>query len=434
VLALMLSIGGCASLTYQAVVSGVEQNLASNHPGAALALLNKASPPNDDRVLYSLDRGMVLRMLGRYRESNAAFEKAKRLMGKYRAISISETAAALTLSENLTSYSGDLYEHLLVHVYEGLNYLQMQDPDSARVEAQQIDILLNRVAPDTGRAPHGGDGFARYLSGIIYEANHQYSDAMIAYRKAWQAYRAERAPVPRDLEDCLLRLSAHLGLADEHRQWQRRFGDGPWHDFDQVRRSAQVVLVFSDGLAPARGQSSVTAQSPENGRIYRIALPVAIPRHPASRGAMLHAGTDASRTARVENVAEVSVRTLAAKIPLLTARALARNVARDRMVREADKHDEGVGALLNFIGVVTEQADTRSWRTLPDNIQLARLYLEPGKYPLRADILGVGGRVLDQHDYGTVSVDAGDIDVLGLHWITYGSAGATGRQAIGRLP
>ncbi|MGD8575164.1 MAG: hypothetical protein PVJ40_09465, partial [Gammaproteobacteria bacterium] len=167
VLALMLSIGGCASLTYQAVVSGVEQNLASNHPGAALALLNKASPPNDDRVLYSLDRGMVLRMLGRYRESNAAFEKAKRLMGKYRAISISETAAALTLSENLTSYSGDLYEHLLVHVYEGLNYLQMQDPDSARVEAQQIDILLNRVAPDTGRAPHGGDGFARYLSGII---------------------------------------------------------------------------------------------------------------------------------------------------------------------------------------------------------------------------------------------------------------------------
>ena len=52
--------------------------------------------------------------------------------------------------------------------------------------------------------------------------------------------------------------------------------------------------------------------------------------------------------------------------------------------------------------VVSEQADLRCWRTLPQTYQVSRIYLPEGTYPCRIDLVGGGS-----YDLGTVVVEAG---------------------------
>ena len=39
-----------------------------------------------------------------------------------------------------------------------------------------------------------------------------------------------------------------------------------------------------------------------------------------------------------------------------------------------------VGGIARVFALATEEADIRSWRTLPGEIQLARIWIEPGEY------------------------------------------------------
>jgi len=42
-----------------------------------------------------------------------------------------------------------------------------------------------------------------------------------------------------------------------------------------------------------------------------------------------------------------------------------------------------VSALARIFAIATEEADKRSWRTLPDQIQMSRISLNPGEHVLR---------------------------------------------------
>ena len=41
-----------------------------------------------------------------------------------------------------------------------------------------------------------------------------------------------------------------------------------------------------------------------------------------------------------------------------------------------------VGGVAKTLAIVSEEADTRSWRTLPDEIHMARVWVDPGEYDL----------------------------------------------------
>jgi len=44
-----------------------------------------------------------------------------------------------------------------------------------------------------------------------------------------------------------------------------------------------------------------------------------------------------------------------------------------------------------MLAIASEEADKRSWRTLPDEIQITRLWAPPGDYELRVRPTGQGG-------------------------------------------
>ncbi|HET7922597.1 MAG TPA: hypothetical protein VFM15_07570 [Gammaproteobacteria bacterium] len=415
----LVVVTGCA--TYTGSLQRVDQALARHDPAAALKALQPMAGGRDE-ALYLLDKAMILRMQGDYAASVAAFGQAKHVMRYLEATSISENAAALTLTENLRSFQTALYGRLLVYVYQALNYLQMNDAGGARVEVRQIDDLLKRLYPVTDAAPHGGDAFARYFAGLVYEDAGDWSNAMIAYRKAYQAYRAEGvadAAMPRDLQVSLCRFADYLGLDQERDGYRSRFGVNAWPPVSATDADGQVVFIFSNGLAPRKLAATSVVQDPVSGHFFSISLPRLQVRRPLVAQAVLEIGGHRAVTVRVESVSANAERALNEQLPRLTAYEISRNVARQALANKADNRQQGMGALLSLIGTAVDQADTRAWTTLPDNIQLARLRVPPGQYDLVVSLQGAGGGIIETRRFGNVIVRPGRMTFATWHFVSY---------------
>jgi uncharacterized protein len=401
----------------------VDQALAAQRPEAALKALAPLSGGRNE-VLYLLNKGMILRIQGDYAGSVSAFEAAKPLMEYLEATSISENAGALTLSENLRSYQGPIYERLLLHVYQALNYLQLGQPDSARVEAQQIDLLLRRLYPDKDTAPNGGDAFARYFSGLVYEDLGEWSDAMIAYRKAYQAYKSQGLPdaaIPADLQLSLCRFADYLGLDQELDDYKKRFNLDSWPPLvpDNTQSIGQLVFIFSNGLAPAKVPIQTVVQNPVDGHFYTVSLPSMRRRIPAISHALVQVQGQRVATSQVENVAVDAARALASDMPKLIADEVARNVSRQIAANQADKKGQGLGALLSLVGALADQPDTRIWNTLPDDIQMARLNLPPGTYTVKVQLLNRSDGIMSTQTFDNIVIQPGQMTFTSLHWVSF---------------
>ena len=87
-----------------------------------------------------------------------------------------------------------------------------------------------------------------------------------------------------------------------------------------------------------------------------------------------------------------------------------------RALQQEAKKQGGEGAQLlailgtNLYGLISEQADTRSWRTLPGRISLTKLSLEPGKHTLHLNVSANGMQY--QKDFPDVEVKAGKVQIL----------------------
>lgn len=420
---LLVLLPGCA--TYDARFAPIDASLVRNDPAGALKLLEKQAFSERDRLLFHLDRAMLLRMLGQYAESNRELEAAKAIIRALDPFSVSEQTAAFFINDATIAYSGVPLERVMVHVFAALNYLELDQPDAARVEALQIDLLLRQLSERAPEPALGVDPFARYLSGMIFEALGEDSDALIAYRKALEAYRLQQPvtglSVPTALQADLLRLTRRLGLADEHDRLQARFphADEPGPSPDQGR----VVLFVANGLAPVKREVSDAIVDPATGILVRVSLP-AYERRPSPIHQLRLRASDRMRLAEpVENIAAIVSATLDAALPGITARAMARAVAKYQMAREAGKQDDLAGLLVNIVNVVTERADTRSWLTLPGEIRMVRLNLPPGRHRLTLELLDDAGRLVARHRWSDVTVRPGRLRFISYHYPVYRKKG-----------
>lgn len=414
----LLLFSGCAS--YSQRFDAIETQMAAGDFTAALMALDKDRGGTGDAVLYLLNRAMLLRLQGDFAQSNREIEKAKVLIDELDAASVSETAASLTINDNLQSYVGDEYERALLYFYAALNYLQMGNPSAARVEALQLDVSL-KVLADRRGDDFIEDASVRYLNGLIFEQLGEWSDAMIAYRRAYQNYQQSRnelaVPPPHSLGLALVRLSEYLGLNDELREYRKAFAIDQWTPLNELREQGELVVVVGTGLSPIKRQQSATIFAPELGVMVRIATPRFEPRPQWVANIQLTVGDKSVPVELLEDVDARALKALDDQMLAITARALARAVLKYRAAKEARGHNEGLGLLVNLAGMLSEQADTRSWSTLPQRIYLARASLAPGQYDVSLQIMAEGGRVLAVKTFPAVVIAAGQKAYRSWRWI-----------------
>ncbi|MDO8597128.1 MAG: hypothetical protein Q7R45_10945 [Sulfuricaulis sp.] len=426
---LALLFSGCAS--YSDSFSVIESDMAAQRFGAALETLERQRHPQRDRLLTLLNKAMLERMNGDYAASNRTFEAAKTRMEELRGLSLREQGQSLVINDATRSYAGEEFEQVLVHLYMALNYLQLGDRVDARVEALQVDERLREITQRLPENRYTEDALARYLTGMIYEELDERSDAMIAYRKAYEAYRRYvqnySVAIPESLKHDLLRLSQQMGLTGEMQQYRKEFRIERWMSADELAEQGELIFLLHNGLAPIRREHAVTVPDPASGHFVRIAVPYYETRPTPVDGARVTAGGTGASAEVAEDIRAIALKDLETKIPAITARALARAVLKAQMAKAArenarQQNQNNAGAAVaamavEIAGLVTERADTRSWLTLPSRIHLARLPLPPGTYTVKVDLLGDDGQIVSTQEYANMVIRRGAKTYLSPHWI-----------------
>ena len=444
-LACLLTLSGCA--TYSSSFATIEQQLAGQRYDDALKTIETQSKDKKERVLYLLNKGMVQRMKRDFAASNESLEAAKQEMERLYAASVSENALSFVVNDATVSYAGDDYEQVLVHLYMALNYLELGERDDARVEALQVDLKLREIGEKIPESKFTEDALSRYLTGMIYEELGEWSDAMIAYRKAYEAYKKYQdnfsVAMPDMLKLDLVRLAKREGLTDELAQYQKEFGITPEKKNPAAaEQDGELVFVLNNGLAPIKREQVIRTWAPPpsvavdtSKRPIRPATPrramekaqettkppvlvnVALPFYESRPNrvscARISVSGKQADTQMMEDIDAIARASLKSRMPAITARAVARAIAKGAIQESVDnaggqKGDDAaklIGSLIvRVAAVVTERADTRSWLTLPANVQLARLQLPPGSYDVTVDLLGKDGQVLTTRVFPQVAI------------------------------
>jgi len=378
-------------------------------------------------VLYNLDRGMTLHLAGRYTESNDFLDKAERRIDLLYTQSVTGETGAMLTNDNTLPYEGEDFEKVMINVIAGLNYVYLGDLDEALVEMRKVDHKLKILNDQYGeRNIYKEDAFARYLSGIIYEAKGELNDAFIAYRKALETYDDYREDygtvlLP-TLPGDLLRVTEAIGLTEEFRFYRDRFQNITWVSQQERDRQAELVFISYDGLSPIKKDFFIDAPVPDGeGGIYLVR--VAFPRYTRRLTDLAYADIQltgpkgevvSQRTFLVEDIEAIGKKNLDDRIARITVKAVARATAKylvAHKIREKTKGDPLALFLTdlgtNIYSIVSEQSDKRSWRTLPGKIRMARLYVLPGSYTVSVRYSAQDGGLITSKKY-QVELRAGE--------------------------
>lgn len=446
---------GCAS------TGKVQQQLAekmrSGDYSGALRLVEEQKSKafkDENRLLYFLERGMLLHIDGQFMESNAAFEEAKQIGDALYTKSLSDLGFSLMSNDYALDYAGENFERTLIHLFAALNYVQLGEIDSALVEVRQVGNYLRKLQIDsTNENVYQEDAFARYLSALLYESGGELDSAFVDYKKAAVAYRSYRSAYavkePVSLMPNAERVASQLG------QWAqndlRDLGGGaPPRIFPEG--AGEIIVLHYNGLSPIKGQDRYTipfseawllaiafqgaARTGDRVNINRaiaissqiagvdvvsVAFPKFVDRpytivrmRPNVKGAL-----EISRPELVEDIGAIAVKDLEDRIIRIRTKTIARAAIKYALQKGAEVAvREAGGEYASLFGVATqiagniarfasEQADKRVWSTLPDQIWMSSIVLPEGEHDLTVDFLNTQETVVESHSILGVQVFAG---------------------------
>ncbi len=428
----------------------IDRALQDGNPAEGVAIIEKSQGVygSKSETLYLMDKGMIEYVASRYTESIQSLSKAETLTEDLYTRRIHTEVEAFLTSDNALPYEGEEFEKVLLNVLMALDYAQLGLWDEALVEARKVDHKLLVLADRTQkRMTYSKDVLARYLSGILYEAAGDLSNAFVAYRLAYDAFQQYRQAygilTPDLLRQDLLRVSEALGLTQEHEEYMRNFPGITWQSEASSQDMGELVFITYAGHAPFKRDTFVdipfsydamnvvlatnlynryemrehrTAESilyGLTGRVVRIAIPrfVRRPSGIAYTEAVIVARDTryASRSALMEDITAIAVKDLEERLVRTAAKAVARAAWKYALAEgvrvgarsaASGQKDWGqlagavAGALAHIFAVASEEADKRSWATLPDRIHIGRLRVPPGTYDVELRHIGLSGGVV----------------------------------------
>ena len=416
---------GCGGYKFQEVIEPLEKGQSED----AYTYLQKHTPKKPD-IPFLFELGLVAHYANHFQESSAAFAHAADIAEDRYTKSLSKEAGSLVTSDKLRPYPGTRYERLLSHYYRAINYVYQNQLDGALVECRGATNLINYFKGEDEKYDFFGTGFLAYLSGILFEATGEWNDAYISYKQAAEYYQnaAEKTGVemPDDIGHSLVRLTRKLGFTDEFERYQRQYGKPP----SRPENTGELILFYESGYVPTKGEEAlmfpilkkddvedekfVPTLMGREGMVYedieleyllRVAIPSIDSYRPLFSGIEVAVGGVKTGGVLVEDVENIAIETFNAQRPMILLRTLLRAVGKYLIYRKANKENEALGLLVNLAGVVTEQADTRSWQTLPNQIFMVRMALPAGTHTLNLSFLDANGRVRGRDSVPNIKIN-----------------------------
>jgi len=414
---LVLLLGGCATgsvfTPYPSQIQPVKQQLENKQYKQARAALDGRE--NDaDKILYLMERARVSQLAGDYK---ASIEDFKRVIEAFEendekaTISATDTAAqgaSLLTNDNAIPYAGEGYERVFVHQFQALNYLMSRDLDAAMVEVrranQQQQYELQRFEDELTAAEEKArdemdansgflDSFASlqaaagqvknsfqnaytfYVSALLYEASGSPNDAYIDYKKALEIF-----PDNVYLQQDVLRLAKSLGMREDYQRFKKLYdSEAPPAGADE----GELVLLFEHGFAPVKTEQKVSLATHDG--LYSIAFPTYAVQWQAPPLLDVSIAGDGvvGITSPIVNVQSLAAKALLEDLPGMMVRQILRIAAKREASEQSGKAFGVLGKVaMDVFNFASEQADRRSWLTLPQDAQILRSRLRGGQYTL----------------------------------------------------
>lgn len=411
-LLLPLILGACAAgsvLTpYPSTAKAYRAALDAGTPQAAVDRIGTKTG-SADGMLYVLEKSRIEQLAGDAAASRNDFDaaiarfQAQEEKAVISASSYAASGASLLTNDNARPYEGRTYERVFVHQYQALNYLAAGDISGALVEVRranqvQVEALAKKEnSVDSARADAESKGLDEsrydnyfsamdlaagrvktgfqnaatfYLSGLIYEASGKPNDAYIDYRKA-----LELVPDNAYLQKDVVRTGLKTGL-DDAKKLATQLGKTK---VAPGQGEGELVLYVEEGYVPEKKSIGIPIWTSKT--LNTVSFPI-YPGSQAPSPVVVHVDGAALESALLVDTRALAVRTLKDEVPGMLARAFLRLLTKQEMQRQAQNADSTglLGLFTTVYSLVTDQADLRSWLTLPGSGQVIRVALGAGEH------------------------------------------------------
>ncbi|CAI8952863.1 MULTISPECIES: hypothetical protein [Pseudomonas] len=396
-----VQLAGCSAFrSYDSELQETNQHLSSGNVDAALQLLEKNNKGEDKDLLYYFEKGELLRSKGDLAGSQLAWRSADDVVFKWEESVKLDTDKYLSqfgsylVNDKVRRYEGYDYEKVMLTTQMALNLLAQNDFDGARTEIKKthereavIAELRDKEylkreeeaekegvkteykdlqgypvaaldAPEVvGLKNSYQSAFSHYLSGYVYEALGEKGLAAPGYRKA-----AELRPNTPLLEQALLELDKPAAKTTD----------------------SDVLIVIQSGLAPARDSVRIPLPLPISGNlvITPLSFPVIKEDTSTAHFSEIYLNDRELKLTALNSTTAMSRRALRDDMPGIILRTSVRAISRGVAQKQLNDVNPLAGLAVGIASTVTEGADTRTWRTLPDETQVARVRLRQGEHQL----------------------------------------------------
>ena len=388
--ALLLIAAGCA--TYTSKMQESRDSFFDGHYEDALSGLSGliGEAKGNDIFLYRLERGRVNLASGRYDSAivdlQAAEERFADIEGT---ISIPEMISSTLLHPGKGEYKPENHEKILINSYLLLAYWMQGDREGAFVERNRIVSKLGMYM--NGLSEEDRDGldipFARYLAGLLYEAQGMEDDARIEYERV-ELLRPGTAPPA-----VLPRVTEVVVFVD--------LGRGPVKVSREIRGYFQRDNGLLQGvfLLPDIGDPLVFNMgmghgfSPDRlGVLFTFAFPQLVRQERFIHSCRIVVDdVEAGEAVLLDDLGQKTDTAFRKKLPKILVksaiRAYLKTLAQTKLKDEAGGAVDVLGKLFSAI----DRADTRSWQTLPAEVHLFRMETTPGGHEIYVNYY-------DEHD------------------------------------
>jgi hypothetical protein len=381
-------------------------------------------------IMLYLDKGLLEHYAGNYAESSGDLQNAERMIEEAYTRSISENFFSYIINDNTKEYPGEDFENIYLNVFNALNYYNRGNTEGALVEIRKLsmssgklDMLARRYdykdpktgaslndtvrretgisqLPETKQVNFSNSALARFLSALFYLNDGNTDAARIEFDQLNGAFNANRkiyhGSVPQAVED------------------SRNVPDG----------MARLNIISFTGLSPVKQEEVVAERLPFQHPILQTAffkLPSLVKRpSQITRIEVVVDGEDSFNMELLEDMGAVIEETFTARYSNILLKTYIRTlikyvVADVAAVETAKQHGELAGFMVAIAARtamdVSESADTRMSRYLPDKAYIGGINLDPGTYSVIINYYR-GNSIIASDEYRDVVVNTDGLNLL----------------------
>ena len=434
---------GCSSIvTNTEFYNPILRNIETGNFDLAANQINDAELKGEytekDRVLLHLDKGMIFHYQGEYSKSNVEFEKAENLIEDLYTKSISKAATSMLLNDNALDYFGNVYEDLYINIFKAINYLHIGSFDDAYVEVKRVNDKLNlldtkydkyiselndskdsKIKIEAQELDYYNNVLANYISYLIFKTEGEDDNSRISLYKlnqAWDTY----GDVYNYSKPSFLSDSTLLKSKNTHLNILAFVGSAPIKEAIGARITTFDNFVMVSDPTNFR-VNAIPLPGIKYGWNFKFAFPSLVQKKSLVKNIEVY--IDSSYYCNLElleNMANVARKTFESQKSITyfksISRAVLKGIGASALGREIKKNqNEAVGniltALTNVLVDATENADLRSWRTMPSNCYAAEIPLKKGIYNVEIRFLDSNGEILMKQFNTNVKIGK-DINLL----------------------